>query len=319
MNNIALPALRADRIVGFLAALGILRLLRDGCGDERATLAWPLGPYNGVVLSTCKAHDVGSLADVLFDIVEQCREKNLLLPATNGLPLHNEGSKADPMNALTFRNGRELAEKYIDENAASAWLASMVALGQSGQEGSLDRSRWWAVGPGSVHIAGTLSKASVPIKSAADLFSACTDWRRHNWVGGYLDVAADVGDERFTGNNTTKAAVVGATWLALMATPWFPVRTVHSRYSETIGWCKFDGKAHFMYPCWSKQLSAESIRVLLDHPEIYGRRRDEKEVFRSDRLTELGVSALFRATRLRSGKNNGALTHPQRIWPTTKE
>lgn len=309
MNEIELPALRGDRIVGYLAALGVLQLVCDQLDDRSATLSWPRGGRRGAMLCTSAAGDPVGLADALFGVVTAMRARGRLIPDVDGLPLR--GEKSDPMNSLSFDDGRGLALTHQRDNRASEWLASMVNLSAPGGGGQTVRSRWWAVGPGPVTIAGSLSKSIEIVESDAALLSALSEWRRHDWVGGYLDVGADTGKERIAGTrkrDETKAAVIGATWLALLATRWFTERAVRHDRSETVGWRVIERRSTFRYPVWPMSLDATAVRVLLDHPLVHSDRRMSE-------LTPLGVTEVWQATRLRAGKNNTAVTHPTQVWP----
>jgi hypothetical protein len=313
MTAIELPALRADRIVGYLAALGVLQLTSDQLGDPGATLAWPDGGRRGAVVTTSVAADVEALAASLFGVCEEMRSRAQLLPGVDGLPLR--GEKSDPMNSLSFEDARGLAITHRDDLRASEWLVSMANLSAPADDGSLGRSRWWAVGPGPVTIAGTLTKALDIVADSAAIVSALTDWRRHDWVGGYLDVGADVGKERIAGTrqrDESKAAVIGATWLALMATRWFPQRAIRSDLSETVGWQIVDRRPFFRYGVWPMALDATAVRCLLDHPVVRSPDRSDRQ---SDRLRALEVTEVWQSVRSRSGNNNTSVTHPEQVWP----
>ncbi len=307
MNTIRLPALRADQIVGFLAALGVLRLTTDVL-DDPAKLSWPDGGRDGAVLRSRRFADLGELSTALYGVAHDLRTTGRLVPGVDGLPLVR--SDADPMNSLSFDDGRGLATSYQLDPVGSEWLASMVGLASPGEDGRLKRSRWWAVGPGPVTIAGTLTKALEPIVGVADIASALTSWRRHDWVGGYLDNAADVGKERIAGTRKRdefKAAVVGGTWLALLATGWFPERAIGETATETVGWGVSGRRAVFGYPVWREALDASAVRVMLDHPAVS--RRD------GFALRGMSVAELWECVRLRSGNNNVSVTHPHQVWP----
>jgi hypothetical protein len=310
MNPVELPALRGDRVLGFLAALGVLRLLAEDLGDAEATLAWPSGGRGYTVVHSASCSDVGELAEALFEVVMRAREANQLLPGVDMLPLR--AAKVDPMNGLSFADGRGLSTSVQSELVAEGWLASLVGVSAPPLDKTsttLGRSRWWAVGPGPVTIAGTLAKAMEPISTVEHMRSALVSWRRHDWVGGYLDASADIGKERTAGSrpkDDVKSAVVGATWLALMATRWFPERAVSEHRTETVGWSVRSRAAHFCYPVWFAPLSAPAVMALLDHPVVASADRS---------LHALGVSELWQATRLRSGNNNAAVTHSVLVWP----
>ena len=174
MTGVELPALRGDNVLGFMAALGVLRLLDQELGAARSTLCWPNGAHSAAVIETSVATDVDSLAARLFDVVEGCKESGELVPGVAGLPLSSSGG--DPMNKLSFRDGRGLSQSFADNDVAAEWLATMVGVSGPDENDELSRSRWWSVGPGPVTIAGTLAKAldvsPMPIREALSRLTA---------------------------------------------------------------------------------------------------------------------------------------------------
>lgn len=310
MSRIELAAIRGDNVLGFLAACGVLRLLAEELDAPDSTLAWPNAGAGSAVITTDVVDNVDQLAEVLFGVVDRCRDVEQLVPGRSDIPLRATGG--DPMNKLSFADGRGLSESLVDADG-QRWLASMVSLASPGDDGTLDRSRWWSVGPGPVTIAGTLEKALEAIRSVDDVSSALTAWRRYDWVAGYLDQAADVGKERIPSarkrDESVKAGVIGAPWLALMATQLFPIRARNERSYETTGWRVVDRLPSFTYPLWQRSLDLAGVVTLLDHPAVH------RSACRADELRALGVGELRRAVRLRTGKNNTAVTPAQKIWP----
>ncbi len=308
---IELPALRADGVLGFLAAVGVLRLVVDELDSPGSTLCWPNGAENSAAIDTGVASDIDSLAQGLFTIVDRCRDAGHLIPGRREIPLRATGG--DAMNGLSFPEGRGLAMSLADDSVGQRWLMSMVSASGPDENEHLARSRWWAVGPGPVTIAGTLEKALEPIESADDLVGALRSWRRHDWVGGYLDHAADVGKERIPGTrraDESKAGVVGATWLALMSTVLFPIRSPEATRHETVGWSVIERRPTFGYPVWATPLDRSSIESLLDHPALI--RTHSRG---STELAVLGVSSVWHSRRMRSGNNNTAMTPAFKVWP----
>lgn len=316
MSRIELPALRADNVLGFLAGCGVLCVIAEDLGDRDATLCWPDGAYGPAVVSTPLAPDHDQLSEVLFQVVETLRLDGQLIPGVDALPLASPKG-GDPMNSLSFEDGRRLSDFVADGIEAQRWLVSMVGLTIEGDNGTLDRSKWWNVGPGPVTISGTLAKSMEPIVDAHSIRGALSAWRRHDWVGGYLDQAADVGKERVAGTRSkdygVKAGVVGATWLALMATRLFVDRATSDDSHETVGWSSVNRKSVFTYPVWNRPLDLSAVRVLVDHPLL-----DTSRVGRMD-PSALSVVEVRRSTRVRSGNNNGAMTPAERIWPNNIE
>jgi len=315
MTGVELPALRGDNVLGFMAALGVLRLLDQELGAARSTLCWPNGAHSAAVIETSVATDVDSLAARLFDVVEGCKESGELVPGVAGLPLSSSGG--DPMNKLSFRDGRGLSQSFADNDVAAEWLATMVGVSGPDENDELSRSRWWSVGPGPVTIAGTLAKALDAIKTPDDLAGALHAWQRHDWVAGYFDHAADVAQERHPGSRRkdagVKAGVVGAAWLALMATRMFPVRARPDGRVETVAWRVADRRSVFTMPIWELPRGRSAVAGLIDHPAL------SRDVLLDAEMRGLGVGSVWRSHRMRSGNNNAAMSPASKAWPTSTE
>jgi hypothetical protein len=95
----------------------------------------------------------------------------------------------------------------------------------------------------------------------------------------------------------------GANRLGIEAMACFPV-VPGSRRAETTGF-RYDKEERlhqFTWPVWERPLTLECVRVLVAHPEL------SKEKPNHRRLLPLGVSSVFRTTRVTKGKGQVSFT-----------
>lgn len=325
MSVIRLEALRGDDALGFLAAVGTLRLCVDDLDDPGAALGWPDGPWNAAALSTSAASSVDELAERIFVIVDETRAAGRLLPGVDAYPLRagGAGGSADPMNRrLSFEDGRGLASSASDRGPAfSRWLRGTVST--SGVEAHKDDatkaglapSPFFDVGPGTVHMARTLTFSLKGVDGAAGISAGLAAWRRVDFLGAYLDHRADRNTAlgQHPKRKITSYGEPGATWLALMAIPLFEMRGTDSGGVAVTRWSGRT-RRRFVWPTWRPALGRAAITALLDHPEI---RVVERGKPRNDRLSALGVSGIYASDRLMAGNYAAALGAAKHLWPTT--
>jgi hypothetical protein len=315
---IELPALRADSALGFLAALGALRLVVEELGDDTATVSWPDGPYSAAVLATERIDSVESFAAAINEVVASMRSNKQLLPTVTGFPPSGEGGSVDPTSNYSAEDGRGLASSARDDERLSRWISATVALSptidrKTRLPGNLEKNRFLKAGPGTVWVPRTLAGLLKSMTSTS-VIEAFLGWRRtDDFIGGYFENRADI--EAATGQAARapkKRGVPGATFLAFMALPLVPVRTPGLFATETVGWSQSPKVPKgFCWPVWADQLGLAAIRGLLDHPAIAMFVRTGS----ASRLEGLGVSAVFRSVRIAAGNNDAALAPATLIWP----
>jgi hypothetical protein len=100
----------------------------------------------------------------------------------------------------------------------------------------------------------------------------------------------------------------GANRLGIEAMACFPLMP-GSRHAETTGfrYDKEEGRHQFTWPVWECPLTLESVRVLVAHPEL----TEEKPSHQ--KLLPLGVSYVFRTTRVTKGKGQVSFTIAQAV------
>lgn len=325
MTAIRLPALRGDDALGFLAAVGVLRLCSDELGEAAAGVGWPDGPWNGAVLECGAADSTGQLAEALFGVAESMRRDGRLLPGIDDYPLRaGDRGTTDPMNRrLSFEDGRGWSETALNRGRVfERWLRSTVST--SGVEPHKDDQTHWAlvpsptfdVGPGTVHMARTLAGALNDVVDRSTVEAGISRWRRVETVGAYLDHRAD--RNAAIGQNPRKDlpkyGEAGATWLALMATPLFEMRGTDRATVETVCW--YARPRRMCWPVWSGILTEASVVAMLDHPIVRRIVDGRQQVDDPASLRTLGVEGLYRADRMMAGNYAAALGAARRIWPS---
>jgi hypothetical protein len=308
--DVEMPALIGDDPLGFLAALGVLRLAVDELGWD-ATLAWPSGPRNGAILSNTPTDATAdSLVERLSEVAATTLQVGRLIPSVDGFPpLKTETEGSDPVKDLSFdeRNALAIASGFAgDDGRMTGWLLATFSLGATPMPKSDARDRLTA---GFVRPTGQVTfdrslRSGLKDATADHLSEALHGWvRRDGVTGHYFDQRA-IRDE-FVGMHTSgqmkNAGVPGASWLALMALPMFPVRTNDRLKAATVAFRKRPRQpGRLVWPIWSSPLDITGVRALLDHPDLQRLGRDheaEAAWMTTRRLRNLGVSAMYVSER----------------------
>jgi len=263
MTILRLPALDGRTPLGFLAALGLTRLL-DVHTDDTPRLAWSPQDYTAQLHTTR-----GSIDAVVADLRHIVHEipRDGVLP---GVPVSfpPPGAAPDklrlPPDAL-----RALANQLSPEPDAEveAWLGSLVTDLSLDKQSRADITMMAA--PSGKQSMRTMLDFPLRLvqEDSARLTEALLGWRRHPGVSGeYLDHrvlfdAADAG-----AGKSEERGVPGATWLALMSYPLLRT-TAHGTEPITTGWHRRRRQpAVFVYPLWTTPLDRHAFTALLEHP-----------------------------------------------------
>lgn len=269
MKQLELPALDGRLPLGFLAALGITRLLSEHA-DRPVTLAWSdrTGtPRLGGV------EDIDQLLGLLERVVDDIPEVVRLPggpPDFPGDEKPQDSPRGDPMRLLVGRFRHQL-EKWRSDHGSDfvdTWIPAMVTDQIEDDAGCVAITPLAA--PSGQQKFATMFRSSLQRirKDPALLRQALVGWRRVDGsTGEYLDhhvlrSAADRSD-----GESKEAGVPGATWLALMAFPWFPVYGGR-RSPLAAGWQTVGRRSYFVWPLWSEALDPDAIQVVLNHSSL---------------------------------------------------
>ena len=303
------PALVGQDPLGFLAAVGTLRLLAEHW-DSTATLHFDsiqgMACFGGDTLPDLNAC-VSAVGSVFADLgTSSIPGMPPDFPPPGPAP---DKLRADPEQLRD--KAATWAASAQDPAVAYRWVRALVT------DIAVDRSGRAAITPFaapsgkqsfSTMFVGT--KAAVEARPSA-LREAYVGWRRvPGYTGEYLDhrVLMSSADAPTRGD-AKERGVPGATWLALMALPVFPVTGSGGRRSA-VGWQRVAGRDMWRWPLWSQPLDVANVSLLVNHPALALKSSTElaRTSARRD-LRRLGVFAVAMAGRKRipGRKSDGVL------------
>lgn len=263
MTVIHLPVLDGRTPLGFLAALGLTRLL-DAHTDDAPKLSWSPRSLTAS-LHTSRA-SVDAVVDDLRCVIASIPDGGVLPGVPVNLPPLGEapdGLRLPPAELREY-----VSQLSADPNPQiEAWVCSLVTDLSVDRNSRADISLMTAPS-GRQSMRTMLQKPLQHVREdPACLIEALTGWRRRPGVSGeYLDhrVLFDAAD---SGSGASQErGVPGATWLALMAYPLLRT-TAHGGEPVTTGWQRRPHQpSQFIYPLWQAPLDTHAIAALLEHP-----------------------------------------------------
>jgi hypothetical protein len=268
VTGLLLPALDGRTPLGFLAAIGVLRLVTDHTSHP-ARLAW--APEDATAVLHDAQPDIDTLVADLTDIVRSIPDGGVLPETSAGFP--PPGEAPDKLR-LTRPALAEYATHVanVDGPAGERWLSSLVTDLSVDKDGRADISLYTAPS-GKQSMRTMLEKPLALIRSdPALLREALVAWSRYPGVTGeYLDHrvlfdAVDAPDGR-----PAERGVPGATWLALMSYPLLRTTAPEGQPMSTC-WQNLGRRAgrRMVYPLWSTPLDTVAVQALLSHPVLAG-------------------------------------------------
>lgn len=290
MNVIELPALDGRLPLGFLAACGVLRLLDEAtpAGTLAPRLSWD--DRSGVARLHVDA-DLDSVVAALHRVAVSMPDGGLLPGGPSGFPGVNspkEWPRGDPMRMpigqfrpVVDRWRRDWGSSFVD-----VWVPAMVT-DLSADDAQCAELTPFAAPSGQQKFATMFAKPLELVRKEPEVLrQALVRWQRVDDVTGeYLDhhvlrSAADSAEGK-----SVERGVPGATWLALMSLPWFPVWS-DGRQPLAGGWqARQRSRPLFVWPLWSPPLDAVAASALVAHPTL---RADSGH----DRLLSLDLKGL---------------------------
>lgn len=292
MNTLTLPALDGRTPLGFLAALGLIRLLEVHT-DDVPRLSWSPEDFTAQLRTTR-----GSIDEVVADlhcIVDSIPDDGVLPGVPADLPPHGAAPDQLRLSPVALRAlANQLAPTPDAE--VEAWLGSLVTDLSLDDKSRADISMM-AAPSGKQSMRTMLEKPLQLVREDSGcLVEALVGWRRRPGVSGeYLDHrvlfdGADSGDGK-----SEERGVPGATWLALMSYPLFRTTALGSE-PITTGWHRRRRQPSlFVYPLWKAPLDRFAVTALLEHPLMQQCVRDEPPAA----VSALSIFTVRRAQRRR--------------------
>lgn len=285
MSKLVLIGLDGSNLLGFLAALGVLRT------TEGSRLGWTRQGSWIPVLEGDFPEDEAEFCNQLAD-----RLKNLeWFPPIDS---HDDSNKISP---ATLRQAASDSVEWSNGGRRRDWPDWVAALGCDSvlTDGLVSDTAFRTMsGAGHQHFLKTFRELQ-PVTNSRQLQHALFEpW---SYTDGKPGLRFDASEDRryalrWNEPSTDPVKTVrGANRLAVEAIPLFPTAPVGSRL-ETTGFRGSSSKdTWFAWPIWSSFLNVEVVRSLLSHPSLH---RPE----RRGELTAMGITEVFQSRRLTLGK-----------------
>lgn len=273
MSEIAIPALRNDEALGFLAALGLLSVIEFGFGLT-PRLGWSGVGGEATVQVVEEDWDSERLVDALSQYVRALSKEAPAHPSLIGFPIPKAGTRgADPMR-MSFREARGwytvARDAERDGNQVPArWLVGTVNC-CARRPDKPDQALSPLYAPtGQQTLWGSLDDVRRRLTEDPGLLrESLFGWRRViGFSGANLDFRGERDASTIQDPEVKNAGVPGATWLAYLALP--QLRLVGD---GQIGGCtlfqRLRGRQTMVWPLWSRPLPPQAVRALIEHPVL---------------------------------------------------
>ncbi|MEQ9400874.1 MAG: hypothetical protein RJQ04_17035 [Longimicrobiales bacterium] len=290
MREVTLTGCEASNPLGFLAALGTLRVVARS--DPSARLRW-VREGRWLPAITLAAPD--DLSRILLADLERWRTGHPALDFAEGADRKIQDLKHPPDE---FRLLMGQVAHHAEAAAFVAAYATGVAVDGTGQ-----------TKPTSFHFTAGQQRFLDAVLTARDAVAE-SDLKEAlfgPWVGrqGPKDTRWQASYERsrallpFDPSGEKARVVVGAVWLAFQALPFFPTAPVGARVVTT-GFAGRGRRERFTWPVWNVALGADEIRVAVGLAGL-------------DDLTHLersamGIATVFQARVVRSSQGYGSFS-----------
>ncbi|MFB8769949.1 type I-U CRISPR-associated helicase/endonuclease Cas3 [Nocardiopsis alba] len=309
VHTVALPALDGRDPLGFLAGLGVLRLLHQHLGPGRVRLSFD--PFLATAQITSPLGDVEQISAALHRIVQDI-PKGGALPQVQAAWPPQIGVGKDPLR-VPRHHLQELRERthQLGGEHAPAWLHTIVTDLATDKDGRVALTPFMAPAGGQKAATFFSKPLELVLKDPQVLHQALTGWQRlDGCTGENLDHRAIRTAVDTTTGASTPNGVPGATWLATQALPLLPL-SGDGRYLSSGLWYRHNRQRIMLWPVWKHPLDLDGVQALLTHPNLEPQPADQPTP-RLDRkgLAPLGVLTVAAAHRrpIPGGKSAGVLT-----------
>jgi len=306
-----LPALNGLDPLGFLAALGVLRLLHDEAGmparlsfDDRTATARLHSPLTSLE----------ALTTTLVKVIDSVPADGVIPGVAAEFPTGKNGIGTDPMRVprTTYRQHTDRILGPQPTPIQQSWLACLITDLAADSDGRAALSLFTApTGQQSLRSAFHKPITQVRKAPAARIHEALFKWQRiEGYTGENLDHRASRGAADHPSGQGGSAGVPGATWLALMALPVLRLTGDTTRPKGTL-WHRPGRRRPIMtWPVWRQALDLFAVRTLLEHPALAPVDTNGTITVSSAGWEPLGVFAVAGATRTApdGSKSAGFLT-----------
>lgn len=334
MHEIEAPAMLGSDPVGFLAAVGVVSLA-EAEAIEPVELAWRGGLAPHAVFRSPAYPSVNELAAALKVVASSLVKAGAAIP---GVPPHFPYATPHPLSttggADPMRMSRPAARAtYLDASSAwqkgnrwfARWLICLLAPGTTddGTPGGRVRLTPFNAPFGQMKFRDSyFDQACQRIANTPEMpADAFVGWVRvDNFTGANLDARALRDGTLSTRGKPGNTGAPSATWLAMMALRMFPIADdgrVRCTGWQEVKLSRDATRRSLVWPVWRPFLDAAAIRALISHPslELEQLRGPRWSPIGRQRLTALGVSAVYGSSRRTRTQGDGPLGPAVLLWP----
>ncbi len=293
MATVEMPALDGQGALGFLAALGLARML-DSVGVSPLALSFSRASAAAQLHSPLVSVD--EVADKLQTLVAGSPD-GAVVGLDSRFPLRAGQRGGDPMRRPREKFRDLLQEMHaLDARAEAEWMPCLFTDLAVDAQGRADLTPFCAPS-GKQNLRTFFDTPLSAIRcNPALLKEALTQWRRiDGFTGEYLDhrVINSAADDP-AGRTGAERGVPGATWLATMAIPMLRLSGDGKRIEATL-WYRPGRRPVMIWPLWDRPLNVRAIRVLIEHPCLTP--IDDVPTVRDNAWPALGIFAVCGAER----------------------
>jgi hypothetical protein len=311
MNTaVELPALDGRDPLGFLAALGLLRIIR---GEQCTNVGLSFSDTAGTATLHSPLTSIDEIASELNTVIARAAGDTAIVGVDARFPLRKSGSGPDPMRVPRHEFPRLVERVSALGHEAGEWLSVLVTDLAVDRQGRVALTPFTAPsGQQSLRTFFTTSLQFVR-KEPCLLKEALEGWRRvDGFTGEYLDhrVIRDAADH--PSGKSVEAGVPGATWLATMALPLLRLTGDGTRPNATL-WHSDARRSVMLWPLWRQTLDQHAVRILLQHAAVRPIAIDPLRV-NKERLRPLGVFEVCGAERQHEGRKSAGVLAPVTVF-----
>ncbi len=264
MTKVEMPALDGRSPLGFLAALGLLRVL-DEAGVSPLWLSFSRESAATELHSPLASID--SVAGKLHEVVS-ADAGAVVLGLDPGFPAPAGQRGGDPMRQPRNSFRKLLADvRATDAKAAAEWMPCLFTDLAVDSQGRAELTPFCAPS-GKQNLHTFFEKPLSKVRSDPEVLrEALTMWRRvEGFTGEYFDhrVINSAADDP-QGRAGAERGVPGATWLATMAIPLLRL-TGDGRRIDAVLWHRVAGRQVMIWPLWHQPLDLPAVKVMIEHP-----------------------------------------------------
>lgn len=290
MHEIELTGLNGSNLLGYMAALGTLRVLAIADPEGRVHMKWTRSGAWLPVLVSARLKDTEDIVQAVEARV--CGERTINRAWTIGKDL--------TLSREEFRAQLDRLEDLDLQEADFLAAFGSEAYGSGPKKEQMSDTEFRTMGgAGHQHFLGFMRELAERTtgeqvrRALFELWDYEDDRPSMRWdPADYRPHALRAEDPSGDPIRTMRAA----NRLAVEALPLFPTVACDAKTIRTIGFCDRDGKTEITWPIWSEPLELDTVKVLLASVEI----QEDKPQRRV--MTSRRIDQVFRARRFTEGK-----------------